>query len=402
MLTLRLAGVIAGLLLASACQSSPAEKPAAAGHKTLTHSASATNAPVTKPTAAMEASPVLVGLDQHWDSPSTVVLMRPDGSIIATRTLPGTWVVDEHAIGAYLLAANDGSHRAWTVDASGTVTDVASAAAAILGNPNGQSGHQLILDSTTAVTVLCAADACTAEQLNLRNGAVRELLTVARHGMRDAPLQVLDVASDGQTVWLREASSSTGGANADQVEIVGVDLRTSSVSTPGRSTPILADDLAITPDGTSVAGREFATVGQNAVQRLHVASLDSGADADLQGTAELASGSGGSRWVLFAPGAASIVWWGPLDFGPPGGALAINVTTLHGTGRTLWRAADTGRNEIGNVLWLDPKTVLIQTDSTTTSGTFRGSDLRTFTIDTTTGAQRAFPKDLHYLVAVLH
>jgi hypothetical protein len=328
--------------------------------------------------------PVIVGLDQHWNSPSTVVLMRPDGSILATRTLPGTWVVDEHAVGAYMLVANDGSHRAWTVDPSGAVRDVASTSAAILGNPDGQSGHQLILDSTTAVTVVCAADACTAEQLNLRTGAVRQLRTVARHGMRDAPLEVLDVASDGHTVWLREASSSTGGANADQVEIVGVDLRTGSVAKAGRSTSILADDLAITPDGTSVAGREFATIGQDAVQRLHVASLDSGADADLQGTAEFASGSSGSRWILFAPGAASIVWWGPMNSGPAGGTYAVNVAPRQGAGRTLWRA-----NQIGNVLWLDPTTLLIQTG------------LQTFTIDTATGAQRAFPKDLHYLVAVL-
>jgi hypothetical protein len=298
-------------------------------------------------------------------------------------------VVDEHAVGAYLLVANDGSHKAWTVDASGAVRDVALAAAAILGNPNGQLAHQLILDSTTAVTVVCVADACTAEQLNLRTGAVRELLTVARHGMRDAPLEVLDVASDGHTVWLRKASSSTGGANADQVEIVGVDLRTGSASTPGRSTSILADDLAITPDGTSVAGREFATIGQDSVQRLHVASLDSGADADLQGTAEFASGSSGSRWILFAPGAASIAWWGPLNFGPAGGTHVVNVAPRQGPGRTLWRGTKTAGNAVANLLWLDPTTLLIQTG------------LQTFTIDTATGAQRAFPKDLHYLVAVL-
>src|SRR5205823_13032389 len=130
---------------------------------------------------------------------------------------------------------------------------------------------------------------------------------------------------------------------------------------------------------------------------------DSGADADLQGTAEFASGSSGSRWVLFAPGAASVAWWGPLNFSTlPGGTAVVNVAARSGAGRTLWRTTDAGRTEIQNVSWLDPTTVLIQTDSTTTPGVFQGSDLRTFTVDTTTGAQRTLPKDLSYLVAVLH
>jgi hypothetical protein len=203
--------------------------------------------------------------------------------------------------------------------------------------------------------------------LNLRTDAIRELLTVARDGLRDEPLEVMHVASDGRTVWLRKASSSTGSAYADHVEVLGVDLRTGGVAKPGRSTSILADDLAISPDGTSVAGREFATIDQYAVGRLHVASLDSGADADLQGGAEFASGSSGSRWVLFAPGAASVAWWGPLSLPDPhGGTSAVNVAPRQGTGRTLWRATKTARNEIGNVLWLDPRTLVIQTYSTST------------------------------------
>jgi hypothetical protein len=77
----------------------------------------------------------------------------------------------------------------------------------------------------------------------------------------------MDVASDRRTMWLRKASSSTGSASADHVEVLGVDLRTGGVAKPGRSTSILADDLAISPDGTSVAGREFATI-DHAAPRL--------------------------------------------------------------------------------------------------------------------------------------
>ena len=348
MLTLRAAGAIVGLLLATGCQPSGTPRSATAVPTPLTRSASPANTPATVPTTVEESrSPVLVGLDQHWDTPSTVILMRPDGSVIARRTLPGTWLVGAHALGAYLLVANDGSRKAWTVDASGEVRDVAAPAAAILSTPDGRSaGSPLIVDSTTAVTVRCLADGCTADQLDLRTGAIRQLLTVARSPLlRDSPLDVLDLASDGHTVWLRKTGSSTSAGLANQAEIVGIDLRTGSISMPGRSTSILDGNLAITPDGTAVAGLEPVTIGQYAAGHLHVSSLDTGTDTDLQGTAELASEYSSSRTIQFAPDGTSVAWWGPLNFGPSGGASVVNVAERHGAGRTLWRATDTARLE---------------------------------------------------------
>lgn len=405
MLTLRVAGAIVGLLLATACQSQATPKVAAGVATPLTRSAPLTNIPATGPTTVTEESrnPVLVGLDQHWDSPSTVILMRPDGSVVAKRTLPGTWLVGTHAPGAYLLVANDGSLKAWTIDASGEVRDVAAAAAAVLGTPGaGTAGGPLIVDSTTAVTVRCVGGGCTADQLDLRTGAVRQLLTAARPtSLRGSPLDVLDLAADGHTVWLRKTVSATNAGAPNHVEIVGVDLRTGSISTPGRSTSILDGDLAITRDGTAVAGLEFVPIGQYAAWHLHVSSLDTGTDTDLQGVAELASAYSGSRSIQFAPDGAAVAWWGPLNFGSSGGTTVVNVAERHGAGKTLWRATDTARNAIGGVFWLDRSTLVLQTDATTTPGVFQGSDLQTFTIDTTTGARRSLPKDLHYLVAVL-
>lgn len=124
MFTFRLASAFGVLLLVGACGS--------------LNSANSTSSSPT-PTASA-GSPVLVGLDWHLNRPSTVNLMRLDGSVIATRTLPATWLVDEHAVGAYMLVANDGSGKAWTVDASGAVMDVARAAAAFLSPPTNGGG----------------------------------------------------------------------------------------------------------------------------------------------------------------------------------------------------------------------------------------------------------------------
>jgi hypothetical protein len=401
MLTLRMVGVIVGLLLAGACGSPATSKPAAAPARSPALSTS----PTTAPTAPVESrTPVLVGLDQHWDSPSTVILMRPDGSVIAKHTLPGTWVVGQHAVGAYLLVANDGSRRAWTVDPTGNVGDVATAVAALLARPEGRTqGSPLIVDATTAVTVGCATDTCTADRLDLRTGTVRQLLTVARSNVKGSiPLEVLNLSSDGHTVWLRKPDSATGASTADRAEIVGIDLRTGGMSTLGRWTSILDGSLVITPDGTSVAGLEFVSVNQYAAGHLHVGSLDAGTDTDIQGAAELASGSSGSNWILFAPDGASVAWWGPLNFGPSSGTFVLNVTSLHGAGRTLWRSGSASHTEIANVVWVDPRTLLVQTDTTTTPQVFQGSGLQTFAIDPMTGSQRSLSKDLHYLVAVIH
>src|SRR4029077_719422 len=138
MFTFRLASAFGFLLLVSAC-----------GSPSDTNSASLSSSSPTS--AASGVGPALVGLELHSNGPSTVTLMKLDGSVIATRTLPATWLVDEHAVGAYMLVANDGSGKAWTVDASGAVTNVAPAAAAFLSPPANGGGWAppLIVDSTT-------------------------------------------------------------------------------------------------------------------------------------------------------------------------------------------------------------------------------------------------------------
>src|SRR5437868_1374757 len=118
MRTLRLAGVTAGLLLAVACQSTSTAK------STPSHSPSSTATPA-ESTKTAPWNPVLVGLDRHDGSPSTVTVVRPNGSVVANRTLPADRLVGQHAVGAYMLVSTDGSHKAWTVDASGEVREVA-------------------------------------------------------------------------------------------------------------------------------------------------------------------------------------------------------------------------------------------------------------------------------------
>ena len=103
--------------------------------------------------------------------------------------------------------------------------------------------------------------------------------------------------------------------------------------------------------------------------------------------------------VLFAPDTATVAWFGSLNVADRPTEV-LNVTSRQGTGKTLIRTA-LNSTEIASVFWLGPTTLLVQTDTTTTPGIFSGSGLRTFTIDTSTGAQRPFPKDLHFLVAVL-
>src|SRR4029077_8300089 len=106
MFTFRLVSALVGLLLMSACGSAPTAKLPAS--------------PSSKPTSVGSPVPttkaVLVG---------SSVLMRLDGTVIAT--LPGTGVTGEHAVGAYLMVATDGSGKGWTIDASGVVKDVAPA-----------------------------------------------------------------------------------------------------------------------------------------------------------------------------------------------------------------------------------------------------------------------------------
>jgi hypothetical protein len=399
MRTLRLAGVVVGLLLAAACRLPSTPNHTAAAPKSSPQTASSPAAKAESPKAAPR-NPVLVDLDRHGGSSSTVTLMRPDGSVVATRIVPGDWLVDQHAVGAYMLVTTDGTHRAWTVDPSGEVRELGPAAAMFFSDPS-QPRSPLIVDAGTAVALRCNADACSAVRLDLRTGVLRELLSVARiPGVKDAPLTVLDVAADRRTVWLRKLVGPSF-ADAGHAEIVGVDLQTGSISKPARPTAILDDNLAITPDGTAVAGLEQGPdIGQYATWHLHTTSLDTGADADIQGGAELASSWQSLPSVFFAPDTASLAWLGPLNVADRPTEV-LNVTSMQGAGKTLIRIASS-TTEISSFFWLGPKTLLVQTDSTTTPGIFQGSDLRAFTIDTTTGAQLPFPKDLHFLVALLH
>ena len=123
MFKFRLASAFAGLLVIGACGSPSTAKPVATSSSNPTSAASATP-------AGSFGNAVLVG---HSDSTATVVVMRLDGSIMAT--LPGVGVVDQHAVGAYLVVASFGSSKGWTIDASGVVKDVAPAAVAILSPP---------------------------------------------------------------------------------------------------------------------------------------------------------------------------------------------------------------------------------------------------------------------------
>lgn len=242
-----------------------------------------------------------------------------------------------------------------------------------------------------------------AYEVDLRSGAVRSLLTAPQTGVMGlAPaLTVLDVSSDRQTVWLRKVTS-TGGTTG-QLEIVGIDLRTGTVTSQGQANAFVGEqDLAITRDGKSVAGQEeFGTDGGNlAIRHLHVLSLGSKVDSDLQGTAPYVGGQR-SASVLFAPGGAAVAWWGGLNNGD--NAYLVNVALVGGTARSLLRLDNTdGTHEKVTVMWADPATLLVQTDSTATPGSFQGSDLRAFTMDATTGAQKPLPAALHYVVAVLN
>jgi hypothetical protein len=384
MFKFRLASAFALLLLAGACGSpSPTE-----------------SAAVPTPSSSL-TPPVLVGLDWHPTSPSTVILMRADGSVVATRTLPATWLVDEHAVGAYMLVANDGSGKGWTVDATGAVTDVAPAAAAFLSPPtNGSSwAPPLIVDSATAVTVGWPDQTkMAAYEVDLHSGAVRSLLTAPGTGSMSlgSALTVLDVSPDRQTVWLRKVSS-TG-----QLEIVGIDLKTGVVTSQGQANAFAGEpDLAITRDGKTVGGQQQAGTNSSnlAIRHLHVMSLGSKVDVDLQGTAPYVGGQR-SPSVLFAPGGAAVAWWGGLDNGD--NAFLVNVAPLGGTGRTLFRL-DSGNmtHVISALYWVDSSTLVAQTDSTPTPGSFQGADLVAFTLDATTGAQKPLPAALHYVVAVI-
>jgi hypothetical protein len=366
--TFRLASAFVGLLLMSACGSSPTAKPLAA--------------PSSNPTSAASPAPaanvVLVGGS---------VLMRLDGSVIAT--LPGAGVTSEHAVGAYLMVASDGSGKGWTIDASGVVEDVAPAAVEILSpSISGGWSPPLIVDSSTAVIVRGATDGLTANVVNLRTGAVRPLLTVPYTGvMALQALTVLDVSSDRKTVWLSKITP-TGGVTG-RLEIVGIDLLTGIASSQGEANVLAGAEIAITRDGTSVAGQEEAGTNSSnlAIRHLHVVSLATKVDSDVQGTAPYVGGQT-TPSVLFAPGGASVAWWGGLDNGDR--SFQVNVASLGGSGRTLYNPAQSDfSHPISAVFWVDVNTLVVQNGS------------ETYAINAVTGAQRLVSQNLGALAAVL-
>jgi hypothetical protein len=314
--------------------------------------------------------------------------MRLDGSVVTT--VRGVGVGDEHAVGAYLVVARFGSIKGWTVDPSGVVKAVAPAAVTILSpSINGGWTPPLIVDSTTAVIVRCTNSTCTADEVDLHTGAMRPLLTVPQ--TRVMPLQaltVLDVSSDRRTVWLSKITA-TGGISG-RVDIVGIDLRTGSVTSQGQANALAGAEIAITQDGKSVAGQEEAGTNSShlAIRHLHLVSLGTKVDSDVQGTAPYV---GGQRTpsVLFAPGGASVAWWGGLDNGDR--SFLVNVATLGGAGRTLYNPDQIDFSfSLSGVLWTDPTMLVVQNGS------------ETYTINAMTGDQTLVSQKLGYLDSVLN
>jgi hypothetical protein len=392
MVTLRFAAALVGLFLIGACGSPSTAKSEAAPSSSLTIASNPASPSPNPPSATSPASPALTAsvrnavLVGHWDNPATVVLMRQNGSIV--KKLAGVGVVDQHAVGAYLVVAGFGSSKGWTVDASGVVRDVAPAAVAILApSIDGVWTPPLIVDSTTAVTVRCTT-ACTADEVNLRTGAVRPLVTAPYTGVMTLnALTVLDVSSDRKTVWLSKITSTGGGGGL--LEILGIDLRTGKVSSQGRANSLAGAEIAITQDGKMLAGQEeFETDSTNiAIRHLHVVSLGTKIDSDVQGTAPYI---GGQRTpsVLFAPGGAMVAWWGGLNGDK---SFLVNVAPLGGKGRTLYYPAQKDFSfSLSGVLWVDSATLVVQ------------NGVGTYTINATTGRQKLVSQKLNYLDSVLN
>jgi hypothetical protein len=382
MFTLRLASAFFGLILMSACGASATPEP-------LAGSSSNPTSPASPASESSFGNAVLVG---HGIDPATVrplaeeVFVKLDGSVLAN--VPGVGVSDEHAVGAYLVVAGDGSGKGWTVDASGVVKDVAPAAVAIL-TPTIEGGWTppLIVNATTAVIVRGANDGLTANEVDLSTGAVRPLLTVPYTGvMALQALTVLDVSSDRKTVWLSKITS-TGGITG-RLEIIGIDLQTGTVSSEGQANALAGAEIAITRDGKWVAGQEDAgTNGSNLlIRHLHVVALGTNVDSDVQGTAEYVGGQR-SPSVLFAPGGAAVAWWGGLNNGSS--EFLINVATMGSTGRTL--RLDANRlAPTSAVFWVDPATLVVQVG------------LQTLTINTATASPTVVSQKFSYLDAVIN
>jgi hypothetical protein len=376
MFKFRSASAVVGLVFICACGSAPGGRPAAA---------SSAN-PTTSPPNVNRTVLVSFEDDRQIGGQAKVIFTGMDGTMLAT--VPGQGVGDEHAMGAYLVTAADGSGAEWTVDPAGTVRPVAAAAAALL--TVNKPGFPLIIDSTTAIIGCDPAPNldCIADEVNMTTGAVGALLTAPSTGaatMQLGPaLTVLDVSSDLRTVWFREVAQQ---GSSGKLDIAAVDLRTDTVTRyPLPAALLYEQDLAISRDGKWVAGHEGAGLDSNkvATAHLHLVSLATGTDIDIQGSAPYVAG-GHTPSIQFSPGGATLAWWGSLNSGGTG--MRVNVASLGGVGTTLVNQAE----PLENVLWLDSNRLVVQDD--------HGA---IFTIDAGTREVAGVNGTVQYLLAVLH
>lgn len=367
--------VILGLFSTSACQ-------APSGPSAVI----SPSPPTGSPSPQVRHDPVLVG---YTLNPATITLFKVDGSVI--KTMPGYPVGDEHAIGAYLVMTKETGGEEFTVDASGLTKPVVPAAAKILVPAT--PGYPIIVDHTTAI-VGCAPQSngsCTAEVVNMATGEVRPLLNVPGTGAASMQLglslTLLNMSSDLDTIWLRRVTNAAAG----QVDIVGIDLRNGAAKPlPLPAALMQSQALAISSDGTMIAGQEEAGTDPNRVivQHLHVASLQTGKDIDVQGTAPYVAG-GRPPEILFAPDGGNVAWWGSLNGAfNSGPGQRLNVATQSGAGKTLWLDGTTNVH-VTAVSWLDRSTVLAQDEA------------ETVTIDVTTGAAERLHATFPYLLTAL-
>jgi len=366
MFSFRLASAFVGVLLMAACGSSS--------------------------TASPVASPVSPASSEKFVLVGGSMVMKMDGTVIGTFPMAGVGSVGvgmQHAVGAYLIQSTTGSGKGWTIDAAGTVKDVAPAAMAILV-PSGQGGWSppLIIDSTTAVTVQGATNGLTAEAVDLATGALRPLLAPVPYTgvMALQALTVLDVSSDRKTVWLSKVTPMSGMSG--RLEILGIELATGKVTSQGMANALAGAEIAISVDGKTVAGQEDAGTDSSnlAIRHLHVVTLATGVDKDVQGTASYVGGQA-TPSVLFAPGGKSVAWWGGLNNGS--NTYRINVAALGGKGRTLQLDA-TQFGAVSAVYWADASTLVVQADL-----------YRVFAINTTTTTTRLVSGNTGSLRAVI-
>jgi len=367
--------VMLGLFSISACQ-------AASGRS----AAVSPTPPAASPSPQVRHDPVLVG---YTLNPATITLFRLDGSVITT--MAGYPVGDEQAIGAYLVMTTETGGKEFTVDALGLTQPVAPAAAKLLTPAT--PGYPIIIDHTTAI-VGCALQSdgsCTAEVVNMATGQVRPLLNVPGTGAASMQiglsLSLLGISSDLETIWLRRVTNASAG----QADITAIDLRTDAVKAlPLPATLMQSQNLAISRDGTMVAGQEEAGTDPNRimVQHLHVASLLTAKDIDVQGSAPYVAG-GRPPEILFSPDGGSVAWWGSLNGAfNSGPGERLNVASTGGGGKSSWLDGTTDLHVTG-ISWLDDTNLLAQDEA------------EMVTINVNTGAIARLKAHIPYLLAVL-